>query len=149
VVSAFASVRLDFGDALKGLDAMARAPLERAIAALKKPMRLDQVDHAKAKAGPESSWAPRAASTIASYRTHPKAPKKLMGKLPTAVSYKAAGLTLAGESRARWSDAHQTGATVGRGAKLPVRVFLWISDKLMAIAENELGDVVLEAFGGR
>jgi hypothetical protein len=148
-MSAFASVRLDLGDALKGLDAMARAPIAKALQALKPEMRADTKDHAKAKAGPESGWAPRAASTIASYKTHPKAPKKLMGKLPTAVSYKVVGLTLAGESRARWSDVHQTGGTVGRGAKLPARVFLWISDKLMALSEDQIGDVMLKAFGGR
>ena len=39
-------------------------------------------------------------------------------------------------SRVKWSSAHNdpNGARVGRGAKLPGRIFLWASDQLLKLA---------------
>ncbi len=150
MIGAYASVTVDVGDVEKGLDATKRRvhALGPAFAQVKEPMRDDQKEHRKDKAGPESKWAPRAASTIASYR-HRKHARALLGKLPTAVAYKASATGVTAESRAAWSDAHQEGAIVGHGARLPQRTFLWISDKLIDVATDIISAALLAAWGGR
>lgn len=147
-VGAYVAVTFDFRDAFAGLSALEHVHLGKAFQALKAPLRADQKEHATSKVGPESTWPPRASSTTESYAHRKKHPRKLMGKLPTAVSYAASGGGISATSRATWSEAHQTGAVVGHGARLPARPFLWISDKMMAIAENRIGDVAIAAFGG-
>lgn len=146
----FTAVHIDLGDVDKGLDAMTRrSVIATALKDLKVPMRLDQRDHAKAKSGPDGSWAPRAASTLASRaRAKRKLPAKLLGRLPTAVGYKATLGEVIAESRVAWSAIHQDGGTAGRGARIPARPFLWISDKLMITAEEILTWHILTAFGG-
>lgn len=147
--SLYTIAHVDFGDALKGIAAMAqRNVLAPALKKLKAPMRLDQKEHARAKAGPEGGWSPRATSSEARRRNLPKRPSKLLGRLPTAVSYKLEGTTLVGESRVAWSGVHQAGGTVGHGARLPARPFLWISDKFLGVAVETLGSTVAAAFGG-
>ena len=149
-MSLYTTVHMDLGDVDKGLDALGRkSVLAAAMKDLKKPMKLDQREHAKAKSGPEGSWAPRAASTLASYaRSKKKLPKKLLGRLPTAVGYRATLYSVIAESRVAWSASQQDGGTVGRGARLPARPFLWISDKLMVEAEEVLTNKLLAAYGG-
>lgn len=140
---------IDFGDALKGLDAMGRrGVLAPAFKTLKAPLRIDQREHAAAQSGPGGSWAPRAQSTIDRHRNKPRLPRKQLGRLPTAVSYSASARGVVGESRVAWSSIHQDGGTAGHGARIPARPFLWISDKFLGIATDALTGVVLAAFGG-
>jgi hypothetical protein len=148
---AFTDVTVDLGDVGRGLEAMQRRghQLRPAFQALKTPLRLDQRDHAKKRQGPEVGWAPRAASTVARLRTGGDRPKKLLGRLPTAVKYTADATGVRGISRAGWSAAQQDGAMVGHGARLPARPFLWISDQMMATAENVLGEALVRAYGGK
>lgn len=142
---------IDIGDVEKGLEAMERRAraLGPAFVELKTPLRLDQRDHAKKRQGPESIWAPRAQSTVARLATGGHRPKRLLGKLPGAVTYSADATGVRGVSRARWSAAQAEGASVGHGARLPSRPFLWISDDMFAKAENVLGAALVRAYGGR
>ena len=142
---------LDLGDVERGLEAMRRRAhqLGPAFRELKKPLRLDQRDHAKKRQGPEALWAPRAASTAARLLTGGHRPKKLLGRLPTAVSYLANATGVAGVSRARWSAAQAEGATVGHGARLQPRVWLWISDDMLRTAEDVIGSALVRAYGGQ
>lgn len=147
----FVSATLDIGDVEKGLDAMQRRSkaLGPAFQALKKPMREDQKEHRKTKTGPSGSWAPRSAATLAAHHGKRKLARTLLGKLPTAVSYKATAHGVTGESKVKWSAVHQEGGSAGHGAKIPARPFLWISDKLLDLAVNIIDTALVAAFGGR
>lgn len=149
----FTSVHIDLGDVDKGLDAMARrSVLHAALLDIKLPMRTDQKEHAKAKTGPEGSWAPRAASTMAARakarKSGRKFPSRLLGRLPTAVSYRVTANAVIAESRIGFSEIHQDGGTAGKGARIPARPFLWISDQLMHTAEDVVTSKLLAAYGG-
>lgn len=140
---------IDFGDVLRGIDAMTRRNvLAPAFRALKAPLRLDQREHSNAQAGPEGGWAARASSTLARHKYKPRLPRKLLGRLPRAVKYLASGRGLTGESMVGWSAIHQEGGVAGHGSRIPARPFLWISDKMLGIAVEQLEGVVLDAFGG-
>lgn len=142
-------VKVDNRDLDKGLAAMADQGLVDAVArALKKPMRLDQRDHAAKAEGPESKWAPRKRLGTKGKKAQRRNRRKLLGKLPRATIVFSRGGVVTAQSRAKFSAAHQDGATVGRGAKLPARPFLWISDGLETTAAVELQDAVLKAWGG-
>jgi phage gpG-like protein len=147
-VDLFVVVRLDLGDVFKGLDAMGRRGLRPLMAELKKPLKLDQKDHSKKRAGPEALWAPRAASTMARMRIGGHRARKPLGRLTGAVSYTADATAVRGISRVLWSGIHQDGGTVGRGSRIPARPFLWISDDMLRIAENTLGSALVRAYGG-
>lgn len=143
------SVTVNLGDVDQGLAAMeARAhALGPVFSAAKPLMRADQKEHRQAKVGPEGSWAPRSAATIAAAHGKRKLAKNLLGKLPTAVTYTADATSLTAESRAKWSAAHQDGAVVGHGAKLPQRTFLWMSEKFIELADDLVGRALLAAWG--
>jgi phage gpG-like protein len=142
------SVSIDIGDVEKGLDAMERRAhaLAPAYARIKGLMKEDQRDHAKTQSGPEGKWPARSAATR---QHHRRLPRRILGKLPTAVAYRATATGAIGESRVKWGAAHQDGARVGRGSRLPARPFLWISDDLASKSADVIGKVVTEAFGGR
>ncbi len=141
---------VDIGDVEKGLEAMRRRArqLGPVFQALKGPMRVDQKEHRTAKAGPDGAWAPRSAATLAS-KHHRRLARSILGRLPTAVSYKATGNSLVAESRVKWSGVHQDGGIVGRGAKIPARPFLWLSSKLLDIAVDVIDRALITAYGGR
>lgn len=142
------SATLDLTDVERGLASMGRASFAKAFRDLKKPMRLDTRDHQKSRSGPEGSWAPRAASTMARLRRK-RSRRKPMGRLPTAVSYLARARSLTGISRAPWSGVHVTGGTVGKGSRIAARPFLWMSDEFLAEANARMKAEALNAFGGR
>ena len=141
---------VDIGDVETGLDAMERRAraLGPVMKSLTKPLRDDQKNHKRAQSGPSGSWARRSEATIAAKHGKRKLPRTILGRLPTAVSYKTTPSSVTGTSRVRWSGAHQDGATVGHGARLPAREFLWISDEMMTLADNEIADAMVRAFGG-
>lgn len=151
-MSLYTFATLDADDAVAGLDAMQRRAhaLGAAFRALKQPLKLDQRDHAKKRMGPRGPWAPQAASTRARRLSSPKhRPRRLLGRLPTAVKYSATATSVRGVSSVAWSGAHSDGARVGHGAKLPVREFLWLSNDMLILAENTLGNELVKAYGGR
>jgi hypothetical protein len=146
----YVSATVDISDVEKGLDAASSASrqLGPAFKAIKKPMREDQRDHGKRQRGPFGSWARRSPRTLAFYRSHHKRVPRPLGRLSTAVAYKANSLGVTGESRAKWSDAQQSGGVVGRGVHLRARPFLWLSTKLLGIAEDIIERRILAAYGG-
>ena len=148
----FVAATVDFGDVEQGIDAMERRAhaLGPAFRDLKKPMRDDQRDHGKKQRGPFGAWARRSPKTLEFYREHGrKRMPRPLGRLPTAVKYTATAFGVTGESRVAWSAVQQEGGTVGRGVKLKARPFLWLSRRLLDIAENVIGGAVEAAWGKR
>ncbi len=147
----FVSATVDIGDVEAGLDAMQKRAhaLGPAFRELKIPFKADQKDHGRRKSGPFGAWARRAPSTLAAYRASGKRrlPRPL-GKLLSAITYAATTTGVSAESKVGWSDVHQDGGTVGRGSKIPARPFLWISRRLLDVAEDVFNRVMLTAFGG-
>lgn len=120
-----------------GLERMADKKLAGVIARdLKKPLRDDQRDHAKAQEGPEGKWPKRKLGGR----------RRVLGKLPAALKVGARSGLVYVESRVRWSGAHQDGGKVGRGAVLPERRFLWISPKMIETANAVATERVAGAF---
>lgn len=148
---AFVSATVELGDVEKGLDAAARRArsLGPAFRALKKPMREDQKDHGRRQRGPFGAWARRAPSTLAAYRARRKRIPRPLGRLLSAVAYKADAGGVSAESRVGWSMAHMEPTRVGRGVKLKARPFLWISRKLLDLAGDAIERVIVADFGGR
>lgn len=138
--------RVDLRDVNAGF-AEAHRELRAVGRDLVKPMRADQRAHAKAQEGPEAKWPPRASSTVAKMRAQGRR-RRPLGRLSTAVTYRATSHAVIAESRAKWSGVHQDGGTVGRGSKIPARPFLWISDRLIDEAIEILQRPILRALGG-
>lgn len=129
------AVHVDLRDVEKGIDAMANpSAIEAGLRAVKRPLREDQRAHAIRNEGPEGRWPARKA----------KSRRRLLGRLPTAVRIYAGRASVSAVSSVRWSAAHQEGATVGHGVKLPARPFLWASDGLRTTAAEYLRAAVLE-----
>lgn len=161
-------VNLDFGEVDRAIETMeTRAKrLGPAFRELRKPFRADQVGHAKGEEGPSGKWPARSPLTEARRRarnrnvrqtkamktialrkaTRRSTPKRLLGRLPNAVVYRIGELYIRATSRAKFGGAHQQGATVGRGSKLPQRMFLWLSDRLLSSARDVLGNYVVKGW---
>ncbi len=139
--------KFDMSDVERGLDSLkARGrALAGAFRELVPAMREDQRDHAKSQAGPDGRWPPRAPSTR---KSHGNMPRRPLGKLSTAVSYRAGSMGASAESRIAWSGVHQDGGKVGNKATLPARTFLWISDRFLDFTVDVLGAKLVRAFGG-
>lgn len=141
---------LDIGDVEKGLDAMERrahavGPVFRKLVG---PMREDQTDHAKREAGPLAKWARRKQSTIEFYRNRKRGRvPKPMGRLTKFVRYKGDELGVFAASRLWWTGVFMEGGTVGRGAKIKPRIFLWISRRLLDKAADALEQALVSAYG--
>ena len=123
--------------------------LKPALRIIGKEMRLDTRDHARAKAAPDGKWAPRAAETIRAARKGSGRARRFMGRLTTAVDYIAQNKQVIGRSKVPWSGAHQEGAIVGKGVKLPARPFLWISENLLEVSSRVLQRFILNGWGKR
>lgn len=150
-MSLYTFAAIDLGDVEKGLDAMVRRGWAQgaAFSVLKQPLRLDQRDHAKKRQGPHGPWAPQAASTRARRLSSPKhRAKRLLGRVPGAVTYTSTSDSVSGTSRLAWSGVQADGGVVGHGARLPAREFLWISNAMLITAENVLGSALVLAYGG-
>ncbi len=158
------SATVDIRDADEGLAAMEHVRLAPVFKELGKPLRDDQRDHAKKQEGPEGSWPKRSAHTaarIASARRSARRkkdrtakkrrlPRKILGRLPTAISMKTSASGVVIESKVAWSGIHQEGGTAGRGARIPARPFLWISERFLDLAAEKLAKAGVRAFlGGR
>lgn len=114
----------------RALTALRRPDLRKAWQEAKKPLRADQRDHAKRQEGPSGTWAGRSPLTTARRSTGSgkrKRARKLLGRLPTALTSKATRSSVTVLSRAKWSGIHQEGGTAGYGARIPARPFLWAS----------------------
>lgn len=144
----FVSVTVDIGKVEEGFDAMERRAgmLGDAFRQLKKPMRADQRSHSKQKEGPDGAWPARKRLGSGTKKARRRNARKLLGRLPNAIVVKSYRSAVVAQSRASWSSVHQEGGRVGRGAVVPRRQFLWISDELLKTAADVVGEHVVEAF---
>ncbi|MCA9678831.1 MAG: phage virion morphogenesis protein [Myxococcales bacterium] len=142
-------------EVLRAYEAMGKAAergLAPAFREMKKPLRADQRAHAKGKEGPDGAWPPRAARTIEALRAARRSKRirgrrKLLGKLPGAIKVYADARKVVARSHVAWSGIHQDGGVAGRGARIPARPFLWLSDEMVATAAAILEAHVHGAFG--
>lgn len=161
-------VNLDFAELDRAIETLEQraARLGPAFRELRKPFRGDQHGHARGEEGPGGKWPARSPLTearrLARNRgvrmtkamkvialkkpTKRATPRRILGRLPGAVMYKVGELFIRATSRAKFGGAHQKGATVGRGSKLPARMFLWISDGLLSTARDVLGNYVVKGW---
>jgi phage gpG-like protein len=109
-------------------------------------MRADQRDHSKQKEGPDGKWPARKRLGSSTKKARRRNARKLLGKLPNAVVITASSTSVVARSRAAWSSVHQDGGRAGKGAVIPRRQFLWISDELLQTAADVVADHVVEVF---
>lgn len=125
-----AAVDLTFVE--RALNTLRRPDLRPAWKEARKPLREDIKAHRKAQEGPGGSWPGRSPLTARRAGAKRKRrPRKLLGKLPTALQTKSDRARVAMISRVRWSAVHQDGGTAGHGARIPARPFLWASDGVL------------------
>ncbi len=158
---------------LRGLDkAMKRAEkagvdLRPAFRKLRTPLRKDQKDHMRAQSGPGGRWPSLSTATrekrlkmggrrgarTKKGKLRKSAKRKLnfmlTSKLLKGAKIKARQQEIRITSKVPWSGAHQEGARVGRGANLPEREFMWISDPLFLQAQRKFAKHLASAFEGR
>lgn len=119
------------------------------------PARFDQNHHDRKEEGPDGHWPALHPSTIARYaklarsKRRRSKPRKLLGRLPKALISIVTSQSLIVRSRVPWASAHQNGAIVGRGARLPRRQFLWISDWLVTRTAQLFREALLKAWRDR
>lgn len=151
-----------------------RKGLVKAFRSLRKPLREDLVAHANRESGPDGRWERRAASTQARLtRTGPAKRTRtvrerrrrgrsgplretrvtttygnLLGTLPSSVgvSTKKRGPTLIARSAGPMAAAHNEGAVVGHGARIPAREFVFISDPLKSLALDTMEKFVMDGW---
>lgn len=137
-------VSFDLEDVLDGFNEMSRAgrDLRRAWRELKPVLKVDIREHFRAREGPDGKWPPLAASTKEKRKAARGGRRRrggLLGKLRTAFTIEFDEKELRAESRVpEWASAHQDGATVGRGAKLPKRTHIWMSNEFIDRAVERL-----------
>ncbi len=129
-----ATARVNLSWVEAALNTLRRPDLRKAWQEAKKPLRSDQKDHAKRQEGPSGAWvgrspltAKRSGGAVYTPTRKTRRARKLLGRLPTALTSKATRSSVTVISRAKWSGVHQEGGTAGYGAKIPARPFLWAS----------------------
>lgn len=140
---------VDVGDVVNGIKAMEKRghSLGPAFERLKKPLRDDQQNHARGQEGPESKWPARKSTRVGkTKRGKRKKVRKLLGRLPKAVKYAVSVDSVAAISRVDWSAIHQEGGTAGRGARIPARPFLWLSNELLRVADETIAEHIAGAW---
>jgi phage gpG-like protein len=110
--------------------------------ALLPALRQDQRDHVRQRQGPAQRWPTLSSATVAKQRAKRKRTRKLLGRLTTAVQYRAGADAARATSRVRWSGIHQDGGRAGQGAEIPARPFLWLSEDFLDDATGALLDYV-------
>lgn len=117
-------------------------------------LRADQAEHAKAKAGPDGPWVKLADGTRSARRkararlkaggkrrpgskSRPTA-RGILGRLPKAIRVRPSRSEVSVESTVAWSGVHQHGGKAGKGAKIPARPYLWMSEDFRNRAASEL-----------
>lgn len=117
--------------------------------------RQDQTLHDVKHEGPDGPWPALHPSTVARYAKAAKAKRgrararKLLGRLPKALQTIITGSSLKVRSRVKWAFVHQAGGRAGRGARIPRRQFLWISDRLMQRSSRVFQEHLLKAWRDR
>lgn len=144
--------KLNLGFLEKALNTLRRPDLRPAWKEARIPLREDIKDHRARQAGPGGSWAPRSGASRTGAKRKPGSKRKprqrkLLGKLPTALTTISDRRRVAMKSRVAWSDVHTTGGTVGHGAKIPPRPFLWASDKVLTTIAALVSKALARAWG--
>lgn len=167
-------VRIDLADvdrAIRESKALA-GELGRVFRALKPWAKRDQLDHAARTQGPDGPWPVRARATLerrqqrsrvvvtrqttrarkgagagAAIVTRQRAIWPL-GTLPRSIRYRAERDALRASSGIAWAQAHIDGLTVGHGAKLPARDYLWFSDPFLDMVAATIEDFVIAPWRG-
>lgn len=145
------TVEIDLDEVYRSMDEAIRrghslGPIFRDI---KGPLKVDQQEHAKDRAGPDGAWPPRAAATLAKLRANGRRARRPMGRLTSSVKYRSTATGAIGESPVAWSGgAISKGGKVGHGATLPARQFLYASDQLLRFAGEMILDFIFDRWGG-
>ncbi len=124
---------------------------------VRKNLRADQKQHATEQRGSDGPWPSLKITTIKrraqKKRRHGRArqqaismKRKLLGKLPRAISitYDANKIRVA--SRVKWSGVHQKGGRAGHHADMPKREYLWVSTGLLALVARAAVDYLAGAW---
>lgn len=127
---------------------------------LKKPWREDLKAHAAREEGPDARWAKRAVRTHLRGRRKKgqalkgggkrmvrRGSRRLLGKLPSAVTFRVSRGSILGVSKVPWSEVHNTGGKVGRGSMLPKREFLYVSPAIQQLAADRMAAYAVKEFG--
>lgn len=149
--------------------------LTRVMRALKPWAKRDQLEHAARTMGPEGPWPVRARATlekrqkrarIVVTRTQTTRARKgggigskivtrqratwPLGTLPKSIRYRAERdlLRVTGVPE-EIAEAHRRGATVGRGAKLPARDYIWFSPRFVDMAAATIEDYIVAPWRGK
>lgn len=148
-------VSFDIDDVVDGFRDLSRRArnLRRVWQDIKPDFEADQKDHFRRRMGPDGRWPPRAQSTRDRNRYRRGRRKRpptsangaLLGQMRKSWKTEITRNAIRGISKVPFSGAHQTGATVGHGAKLPARVHHWASGNLMDTIANRIVRHVAEA----
>lgn len=144
----YGSVKLMFAN-LRNVD------MKKTFSDLRGPARFDQRHHWRKEESPDGHWKGLAASTRARRQFRRGRGKngkrqnwsrKLMGRFPNALQSIVTAQKLVIRSRVRkFSMVHQKGGRIGRGARLPSRQFLWISNWLVEHASKAFERALVKA----
>lgn len=137
---------VDMRDVERGLAGLLRAGRDIAplLHELKKPLRADLRAHQRERRGPDGPWPGPAAETVRK-RGRTKSGRRRrardLGKLPGQVSVSVqGGDTLVAKNRVAWARVHQEGGTVGQGAELPAREFMYFGDEFLEDVDQAVGN---------
>jgi phage gpG-like protein len=144
-----AGARVELGFVERALIALRNPDLRPAWREAKKPLRADQREHAKRQQGEGGAWPGRSPLTQRKAGTGSgknKRPRKLLGRLPGAISGKSTRSGVVLTSRAAWSGIHKSGGTAGYGARIPARDFLWVSARALELVSGIIAKGLRAAF---
>lgn len=168
------SIKVDTTDVEKGIDAM-RAKARRmgeVMRALKGPFRKDLVAHQKAQSGPDGAWPKRSRATQERFEKRNKkfrtsftrrkskrgagakvvtrqAIQEPLGVLPRAVKASARSTQVLVQSVVPYASAHNDGATVGRGVRIPRRELFFASDDMLSLTVRSIEEHVISGWDGK
>lgn len=142
-----ATVDYDLRDLDEGFADMLKAAkdLRPAFRKLAPDMKRDQLEHGRTQSGPDGKWQPLSKAT----RARRKKRKIFSARFIKSFTVEIARKEMAAIHKIPWAGAHQFGERVGRGVKLPARVFVYLGDKFIAKALPEMRDHVVTAFAKR
>lgn len=141
--------------------------LRPAFRLLRKPLRKDQKAHMAAQQGPRGKWQALAAATrekrmrvggrAGKHTKRGKLKKSaqrklnriLSSKLLTGAKIKVRPTAISIRAKGDWAGVHQKGGRVGRGARVPARPFMWVSDQLGRAAADAFARHLATAFNGK
>ncbi len=141
-----ASARVDLGFLTRARMALRTPDLRPAFKLSRKPVRADMREHAKKQAGPDGSWPARSSATKVRASSGRRRTRKLLGRLPAALTTNHDRRRMVVRSLVAWSAVHMTGGRVGNNAKIPARPFLWASAAVLEVVAGHISRHVAKLF---